>query len=109
MKITKKDRALLAGIGETPSTLVFWAFRYFVGRMSIHTVVFAQNLALNWEHLDERTQLAICTQLESLFEADDKVREAKHYSVPILPLGNSENRQAWEKVRAAYKHSNEKN
>lgn len=109
MKITNKDRELLAKIGESPSDLVFWTFRYFLGRRTIHTVVFAQNLAEAWPNLDERVQHLICRELESAFEADDRMRSNKRNIGLAAPLGDNSDREAWEKVRAAYKNKNEKN
>lgn len=109
MKITKKDRELLTKLGESPSDLVFWAFRYFLGRRTIHTVVFAQNLAEAWPSLDERVQHLICRELEFAFESDDKIRANKRNVGLVAPLGDDSDREAWAKVRAAYKNKNEKN
>lgn len=106
MKISKKNRELLTKIGESPSDLVFWTFRYFLGRRTIHTVYFAQNLAEAWPSLDERVQHLICRELEAAFEADERARTNKYN---IAPLGDDSDREAWAKVRAAYKNKNEKN
>jgi hypothetical protein len=109
MKITKKNRELLTKIGESPSDLVFWTFRYFLGRRTIHTVVFAQNLAESWASLDERVQHLICRELEAAFEADERARTNKYNTGSVAPLGDDSDREAWAKVRAAYKNKNEKN
>lgn len=108
MKITKKNRELLAKIGESPSDLVFWTFRYFLGRRTIHNVVFAQNLAESWASLDERVQHLIYRELESAFEADERARTNKYNNGLVFPLGDDSDRQAWAKVRAAYKGVHEK-
>lgn len=109
MKISKKDRELLTKLGESPSDLVFWTFRYFLGRRTIHTVVFAQNLAEAWPSLDERVQHLICRELEAAFEADERARTNKYNTGSVAPLGDDSDREAWAKVRAAYKNKNEKN
>ncbi len=83
------------GAGE----LVFWAFRYFVGRMTISTTCFARDLAKAWRYLPQREKDLIHRELDNLFEEDDKARKAdsKH-----LPLGMDMDRDSWQHVRDAY-------
>ena len=66
--MTKKDKHLLAHIGETPSELVFWSFRYFLGRRSIRASAFAKRLAFVWSSLDERVRDQIKLDLEEELE-----------------------------------------
>ena len=73
--MTKKDKHLLENIGETPSDLVFWSFRYFLGRRSIHASVFAQRLAFVWPFLDERVRDQIKHDIEDEFERHDRLKE----------------------------------
>lgn len=107
-KLTKADKELLAHINETPSELVFWSFRYFLGRMTIAACAFAENLAKSWPYLDKNVQSLIMRELEHEFEQDDKAREdraekgdASMYKYS-LPLGHACDREAWQKVRNAY-------
>ncbi len=106
--MTNKDKQLLASIAETPSNLVFWSFRYFLGRMTIATVSFAEDLAKAWPFLDERVQKLIKRELEHEFELDDRARadraEKGEQSIykHSLPLGMDCDRTAWQKVRDAY-------
>jgi hypothetical protein len=65
--MTKKDKHLLENIGETPSDLVFWSFRYFLGRRSIHASAFAQRLAFVWPFIDERVRDIIKRDIEEEF------------------------------------------
>lgn len=106
--MTNKDRRLLNNFTGTPSDLVFWSFRYFLGRMTIATVSFAENLAKAWPFLDERVQKLIKRELEHEFELDDRARadraekgEQSIYKYS-LPLGMDCDREAWQKVRDAY-------
>lgn len=102
-----KDKKLLACFSDTPSDLVFWSFRYFLGRMTIHACCFAEDLARGWEHLDPIVQERIKSELEKEFEQDDRVRkleleEPKKAYNYYLPLGHDSEREAWQKVRDAY-------
>jgi hypothetical protein len=100
MKRTKKqDNDLLKCFTDTPSDLVFWSFRYFLGRRSIHTTCFARNLATAWPHLDERVQSLIIRELEYEFRRDD---EARADNDPYKALGDDCDRAAWQLVRDAY-------
>ena len=71
--MTKKDKHLLENIGETPSDLVFWSFRYFLGRRSIHASAFAQRLAFVWPFLDDRVRDLIKRDIEEEFSRFDRL------------------------------------
>lgn len=107
-KVSEQDAKLLSCFSsDTPSDLVFWSFRYFIGRMTIATCCFADSLAKGWEHLEPRVQELIKRELEREFERDDEARKDRienpessfKYS---LPLGHDCDREAWQKVRDAY-------
>lgn len=107
-KVSEQDTKLLSCFSsDTPSDLVFWSFRYFIGRMTIATCCFAESLAKGWEHLEPRVQEIIKRELEREFERDDEARKDRvenpestfKYS---LPLGHDCDREAWQKVRNAY-------
>jgi hypothetical protein len=107
-RISKKDKFLINSFSDTPSDLVFWSFRYFLGRMTIATCCFARDLANAWPHLDERVQELIKRELEREFERDDEARalrkaakEEERYKI-YTPLGHDCDREAWELVRKAY-------
>lgn len=95
----KKDKQLLESFHDTPSDLVFWSFRYFLGRMTIATCMFAEDLAKAWPYLDSRVQSLIKRELEEGFKRDDEARAEKR---DWKPLGHDCDRAAWQKVRDAY-------
>ena len=117
VKLTKKDLQLIRSFSyDCPSDLVFWSFRYFMGRRTIQTCCFAEGLAAGWPYLSERVQTLIKGELEREFERDDRARVAFNAEVARIkksgvgtmpfrdfPLGHDCDRQAWEKVRAAYR------
>lgn len=105
-EVSGTDAKLLACF-DSPSDLVFWSFRYFLGRMTIHTCCFAEDLARGWEHLDPIVQERIKSELEKAFEQDDRVRkleleEPKKAYNYYLPLGHDSEREAWQKLRDTY-------
>ena len=84
------------------SELVFWSFRYFMGRMTIATCCFADELAKAWPLLEERTQNLIRKELDEAFAKDDELRADPVCSSHYYPLGMDCDRAHWERVRAAY-------
>ena len=80
--------------------LIFWSFRYFLGRQTIATLDFAERLARSWEHLSERNQALIKSELEVAFIEDDQARDSGEI---FKPLGADCDRKGWELVRKAYK------
>lgn len=103
MKRTEQARikALLGNFKDTPDDLVFWSFRYFLGRMTIRAACFAEDLARAWPHLDDRVKSLIVRELEQEFERDDVAR-ASGTAKSLYPLGADCYRAAWELVRRAY-------
>ena len=98
MKIDGNTRALLACFSDGPSGLVFWAFRYFLGRMTIHTCCFARELAAAWPYLGEREQASIRRELDQAFADDDRHRETGLG----FSIGHECDRAAWQEVRDVY-------
>ena len=94
--------AIIDSFRDTPDDLVFWSFRYFMGRMTIHACCFAEDLARAWPHLDERVASLIRKELEQEFDLDDKARADGETRSMSLPLGMDCDRAAWECVRRAY-------
>ena len=68
--------------------LVFWSFRYFLGRRTIATCCFADGLARAYHLLNKLTQDAIRRELEQAFERGE--------------VGHPIDAQAWWRVRIAY-------
>lgn len=107
VSLSEQDIKLLSYFNDTPSDLIFWSFRYFLGRMTIATCCFAIDLATGWEHLDHRIQELIKHELEKEFERDDAARKdilenEKSIYKHCRPLGHDCDRAAWQKVRDAY-------
>lgn len=94
--------ALVSCFSGGASELVFWSFRYFMGRMTIATCCFADELAKAWPLLDERTRNLIRKELDEAFAKDDEMRSDPVCSSHYYPLGMDCDRTHWEKVRAAY-------
>jgi hypothetical protein len=85
------------GAGE----LVFWSFRYFLGRRTIAACQFARDLANAWDDLPSHVKGLIARELEEAFEKDDEAREPN--SVNYRTLGEDCDRKSWEEVRKKYK------
>ena len=85
------------------SDLVFWSFRYMLGRQSYAVSDFAERLALSWDTLDKRIQRLIQKELNEAFEKDDEDRALK---MDYKTLGGDCDREAWLKVKRAYEKAN---
>lgn len=73
---------------DTPDDLVFWSFRYFLGRKTIHACSFAEDLAKALPYMDNRVVNMIRRELDEAFARGD--------------VGMACDRAAWERVRQAY-------
>ena len=73
-----------------------------MGRMTIATCCFADDLAKAWPLLDKRTQSLIRKELDEAFKKDDEMRAYPACASSYYPLGMDCDRAHWEKVRAAY-------
>lgn len=93
------DTALVNCFHNGANDLVFWAFRYFLGRQTIASGQFAEDLASAWPLLHEGIRALIRRELEEGFARDDAARAAGEQ---CKPLGLDCDRAAWEKVRQAY-------
>jgi hypothetical protein len=76
--------------------LIFCSFRYYIGRMTISTSSFAEQLAKVYPDLEKNIQDLIKRELEEEFQRDDKARERNS---EYLPLGGDCDRAAWQLVR----------
>ena len=85
------------------SDLVFWSFRYMLGRQSYAVSDFAERLALSWHTLEKRDQRLIVKELNKAFEKDDEDRALKR---DYKTLGGDCDRHSWQKVKDAYEKAN---
>jgi len=93
-KITRDDKLIFDQFNGI-SDLVFWSFRYFLGRRTIATVGFARDLAKIYPLLDGNIKALIRKELEQAYEEEQRNPNYK-------PLGDACDREAWGKVRKAY-------
>ena len=98
-ELAARYKRLLGSFHDSPDDLVFWSFRYFLGRNSIHTASFAADLARAWPHLDMRTAVMIRIELTEAFERD-AVQRANPNRLSY-PLGTDCVKAAWDLVRQA--------
>jgi len=54
---------LLAALRLSASEILFSAFRYYLGRRTIATCAFADDLAAAWEHIDEPQQKMMAEEI----------------------------------------------
>lgn len=92
-KITRDDKLIFDQFNGI-SDLVFWSFRYFLGRRTIATVDFARSLAKIYPLLDGQAKAAIRKELEAAFEG---------LSRDPGSMGHKIDQDAWSKVRDAYR------
>ncbi len=97
-RLSVQELNLVERFSGGASELVFWSFRYFLGRTTIHATVFARELAASWVYLDEKTQEAIRRELNAEFARDDAARQ----NLSRTTLGHDCDRAAWQLVRDAY-------
>ena len=93
--MTARERKLLACFSDGPDGLVFWAFRYFVERGSIHASRFAAELARAWPLLAKKEQDLIRKEMEAEFARCD--------TAAVFDYSRYWCRDAWEVVRQAYR------
>jgi hypothetical protein len=85
------------------SDLVFWSFRYMLGRQTYAVSDFAERLSLSWNTLDKRVQWLIKGELDEAFLKDDEDRALKK---DYKSLGGDCDRDSWQKVKDAYEKGN---
>lgn len=101
MKKTQTKHTLTSAFNQ--SELVFWSFRYFLGRRSYAVSDFANRLSITFHLLDSKTQKLIKIELDKAFEEDDEARALK---MDYRILGDDCDREAWLKVKRAYEKAN---
>lgn len=94
------DKIISAFHGDL-NDLVFFSFRYFLGRMSASVSGFTESLIVAWPHLNEKTKNQIKKELRKAIEEDDKMRDDPVCSPSYYPLGMDCDRECWDKVMQA--------
>lgn len=84
--------------------LVFFAFRYFFGRSSIHTCCFINSLITSWPLLDNRIQALIMREIEEAFEKTDKLPVKDGLTI----FGFNYMKEEWDKLRKCYSNKSTK-
>lgn len=82
-----------------PDDLVVAATRYFMGRYSIETGVFAKQLAAAWPDLPRNVRRVLRRDLQHEFRADTRMRNRQRERDRCLPLGQDVDRACWHHVR----------
>ena len=100
--MTRNDKILACFRTDTLDDLIFWAFRYFLGRMTIATTCFARDLAKAAPLLSVRVRYLLRRELEEIGERDTKYRltDDKGYYAHA-PLGRDCDRDAWGEALTA--------
>lgn len=80
--------------------LVISTTRYYLGRMTAITGVFAQQLAVAWPDLPPGVRDIIRRDIQAKFDVDDRARG--RMDDDPLPLGMDCDRGMWELVRDAW-------
>ena len=95
-QMTRDERILACFRTDTLDDLIFWAFRYFLGRMTIATTCFAKDLAKAAPLLSVKVRYLLRRELEETVERDTKYRlnDDKGY-YDHAPLGRDCDRDAW--------------
>ena len=107
MATTKRNsktriNALMLCFQDAPDDLVFWSFRYFLGRQTMATCCFAESLARAWPYLADGWRALIRKELDEAFRKDDEMRADPKCSRFYYPLGMDCDRAAWVRVRWVY-------
>ena len=98
MKQKDYDNDISNCFSDGVSGLVFWSFRYFLGRQTIHASCFARDLSNAFLFLDERTRMLIEKELEHAFKIDND-NAISTLGTRISSVGDKD---TWQLVRNAY-------
>jgi len=99
-----RDAQILRDMEQTVDDLIFWSFRYFLGRRTIATCHFAECLAKVYSRLDPKIKAALKKEVLDAFAEDDRHREMqkeKPERFPHYRLGHDCDRATWETLRQA--------
>lgn len=96
---SNNDKIISAFHGDL-NDLVFFNFRYFLGRTSASVSGFTESLIAAWPHLNEKTKNQIKKELGKAIEEDNKIRKTLRLHL-CHPLGMDCDRECWLKVMSA--------
>jgi len=95
-----KNKQISSAFNNDLNDLVFFSFRYFLGRTSASVSGFTESLIAAWPSLNNKNKKQIKKELRKAIEEDDKMRKTLR---PHLchPLGMDCDRECWLKVMSA--------
>ncbi len=96
-----KNKQISSAFNNDLNDLVFFSFRYFLGRMSASVSGFTKSLIAAWPSLNDKTKKQIKKELRKAIEEDDKMRDDPVCSPSYYPLGMDCDRECWDKVMQA--------
>jgi hypothetical protein len=100
-KKSSNNEKILNAFNNDLNDLVFFSFRYFLGRMSAKVSGFTENLINAWPNLNDKTKKQIKRELEKAIEEDSGMRNDHAHSSRYYPLGMDCDRECWIKVMQA--------
>lgn len=95
-----KNKQISSAFNNDLNDLVFFSFRYFLGRATAGVSFFTKNLIAAWPGLNDKTKKQIKEELGKAIEEDNKIRKTLR---PHLchHLGMDCDRECWLKVMSA--------
>lgn len=96
-----KNKQILSAFNNDLNDLVFFSFRYFLGRATAEVSFFTKNLIAAWPWLNDKTKKQIKKELEKAIEEDDRMRNDTVCSPSYYSLGMDCDRECWVNVMRA--------
>lgn len=96
-----KNKQISSAFNNDLNDLVFFSFRYFLGRATAGVSFFTKNLIAAWPGLNDKTKKQIKKELEKAIKEDDEMRNDHVCSPHYYPLGMDCDRECWVKVMQA--------
>lgn len=93
---TKREKIMNS---EELAVLWIGAFRYYLGRQSIMTHAFCDQLTREFDSLPEQVKLVVVNDLKDAFKQDDKDRDKER---DCFTLGSDADRGKWLDVLAVF-------
>lgn len=83
--MTEQERtdAIMNSMNETIDTLIFWTFRYFLSRQSIHASCFARYLARTVHMLSRNERAIMLKEITQEVDAHNEGRSFRAWPVDI--------------------------
>ena len=97
-----KNKQISSAFNNDLNDLVFFSFRYFLGRATAGVSFFTKNLIAAWPGLNDKTKKQIKKELEKAIEEDGRMRnDPVVRSSYYYPLGMDCDRECWINVMRA--------